>query len=341
MAVQQQRGAPTLVEVARVAGVSRATASRAINGGDRVSPDAMAAVQAAVKQVGYRPNRAARSLVTKRTDSIAVVIPESGRVLFSDPFFATVLQGVTTALSHTELQIVLALGEKGGASERLNSYLRGQHADGAIVVSHHRTDKVAELLSGSTMPSVFIGRPWSPVDTPVTYIDVDNVSGGRLAAEHLLARGAQHPAAISGPRDMGAPVDRLAGWHQGLAAAGRPPCPVRFADFTVDSATAATEQLLDDHPEVDAIFVASDLMASAALRVLRDRGRRVPQDVRVVGFDDMDLARTTEPPLTTLVNPAEKLGRGAVAMLLGQLENGADGHTQRILPTALVERETT
>ena len=339
MTTQHGPGAPTLAEVARVAGVSRATASRAVNGGARVSPAAMAAVQAAVQQVGYRPNRAARSLVTRRTDSIAVVIPESDQMLFTDPFFAAVLHGVTAALASTEMQIVLLLGEERGASGRLLSYLAGSHCDGAVVVSHHREDGVAQLLAASATPSVFIGRPWEPEATPVSYVDVDNYDGGRLAAAHLLERGVRRPGTIAGPADMGGPADRLAGWRDALAAAGVEPGPVLHTDFSRDSAVQAAEQLLDRAPDVDGIFVASDLMAAATLRVLRDHGRRVPEDVRVVGFDDLDLARTAEPPLTSLVNPAGAMGRAAVAMLLEDLASpGAQVPRSRILPTELVVR---
>ena len=341
MVDHQGTDAPTLVEVARVAGVSRATASRAINGGARVSPDAMAAVEAAVRETGYRPNRAARSLVTRRTDSIAVVIPESDRTLFADPFFATILHGVTSALSSTDLQIVLLLGEKGSGGNGLTGYLRGGHWDGAIVVSHHRDDGVAEVLAASAMPSVFIGRPWSCEETPVSFIDVDNRAGGRLAADYLVGRGARRPATIAGPLDMGASVDRLAGWRDGLRAAGLDDSIIVHGNYLPSATEPATRELLAAHPDVDAIFVASDLMGGAVLRVLREHGRRVPEDVLVVGFDDMEIARTTEPPLTTVVNPAARMAREAVEMLLEKLVAmpGA-GCASRVLTTELVVRDS-
>ncbi|MPV37511.1 LacI family DNA-binding transcriptional regulator [Georgenia subflava] len=331
--------APTLVEVARAAGVSRATASRAVNGGDRVSPEALQAVRAAVRELGYRPNRAARALATRRTDSIAVVIPESDSRLFTDPFFATVLHGVTTALASTDLQIVLLIGHKGEQSARMLDYLRDGHTDGAIVVSHHRMDNVAEVLADSPMPSVFIGRPWDPAKTPVTWVDVDNFTGGVLAVEHLVARGARRLGTVAGPQDMGASVDRLAGWRAGAEAAGLATDAVVHADYTVAGATRATEELFAAHPDVDGLFVASDLMASAALRVLETLGRRVPDDVRLVGFDNMELATSLRPALTTLVNPAAEMARHAVEMLLSQF--GSSGGTEPdLLATELVVRES-
>ncbi|UNX54056.1 LacI family transcriptional regulator [Georgenia sp. TF02-10] len=331
------RHAPTLVEVARLAGVSRATASRAINGGDRVSPAARAAVEAAVRETGYRPNPAARSLVTRRTDSIAVVIPESDSRLFTDPFFATVLHGVTTALASTDLQVVLLIGQRGvDRARRMVGYLRGGHADGAIVVSHHRMDSVVDVLAGSDIPVVLIGRPFDAT-LPLTWVDVDNAAGARLATEHLLARGARRVGTVAGPPDMSAAEDRLTGWRAALAEAGLPADAVVRADFTADGAAAATERLLAERPGLDGLFVASDQMAAAALDVLAAHGRRVPDDVRLVGFDNMDLAARTRPPLTTAVNPAGEMARRAVQMLLARLA-GTGGTESVVLPTELVVR---
>ena len=330
------RSAPTLMDVAQLAGTSRATASRAINGGTRVSAEALEKVNAAVREIGYRPNLAARSLVTRRTDSIAVVIPESDERLFTDPFFATVLHGVTTALSDTDLQIVLLIGRRGERSAKILTYLRSGHTDGAIVVSHHQGDGVAELLATIDLPSVLIGRPFSPA-TAVTYVDVDNRAGGALAAEHLLARGARRPATVAGPADMGAAVDRLDGWRGVVAAAGLATDAVVETDWTAADGARAMERLLAAHPDLDGVFIASDLMAAAALPVLERHGRRVPEDVAVVGFGSFELAAQTRPPLTSVVNPAAEMARRAVGMLIAQLA-GTGGTESVVLPTSLVPR---
>ena len=168
---------PTLDEVARVAGVSRATASRAINGADRVSTKSKAAVDAAVRTLGYTPNPAARSLVTRRTDSIAVVVPEPDERVFADPFFARTLRGTTQVLSERDLQLVLLLARPGEEEARTLRYLRNRHVDGALVVSHHRNDTLADHLADLKLPCVFIGRPWNSADR-VAYVDTDNVAGG-------------------------------------------------------------------------------------------------------------------------------------------------------------------
>ena len=168
---------PTLDEVARLAGVSP---------GDRVAGDqrrargsartAQAAVDEAVRSLGYVPNQAARSLVTRRTDSVAVVVPEPDDRVFSDPFFAGTLRGVNRALAQRDLQLVLLLAQPGAEKARTLRYLSHHHVDGAVVVSHHRDDGLADHLTALGLPSVFVGRPLAGADR-VTYVDVDNVAG--------------------------------------------------------------------------------------------------------------------------------------------------------------------
>ena len=164
------RTAATLDEVARLAGVSRATASRAINGGSRVSARSQQAVDDAVRRLGYTPNLAARSLVTRRTDSVALVVPEPDERVFSDPFFARTLHVVTRVLSERDLQVVLLIAGPGEQEERMLRYLRNRHSDGAIVVSHHRRDALADQLSSLGMPSAFIGRPSTSMLTTSSFM---------------------------------------------------------------------------------------------------------------------------------------------------------------------------
>src|SRR6478609_8857674 len=151
---------PTLEDVAAAAGVSRSTASRAINGGSRVSPDAQAAVEAAVLDLGFTPNRAARALVTHRANSIALVIPEPDDRVTGDPFFASIIQGLGQALGETEFQLVLLIARGGETADRTTRYLRHGHVDGAVVVSHHQSDDIEKAMLAASLPSVFVGRPW-------------------------------------------------------------------------------------------------------------------------------------------------------------------------------------
>jgi len=310
--------APTLEQVAERAGVSRSTASRAINGGLRVSPEAQASVELAVADLGYTPNRAARSLVTRRTDSIALVVPEPDERVLSDPFFAGTLNGLSTSLADSDVQVVLVIARPGD-SERTIRYLRNGHVDGAIVVSHHRNDDLDRALQVSQVPNVFVGRPLSANERGVQYVDTDNVEGGRLATQHLIDRGCRRIATIAGPGDMSAGIDRLTGWRDAIRSAGLADDAIAFGDFTLASGTAAARDLLARFPDIDGIFVASDLMAAGALAVLAEHGKDVPGDVAVVGYDNLGAAATTSPTLTTIVNPVVAMARTAGEMLIDLL----------------------
>src|SRR6478752_1048385 len=179
---------PTLEDVAAAAGVSRSTASRAINGGMRVSADAQAAVDAAVLSLRFTPNRAARALVTQRTNAVALVIAEPDDRVTGDPFFAQVIQGMGQALGDSDFQMVLLIAKRDGSAERTIRYLRHGHVDGAVVVSHHESDHIERALLSASLPSVFVGRPWYLPDQ-LGYVDTDNRLGAELATRHLLERG--------------------------------------------------------------------------------------------------------------------------------------------------------
>ncbi|WP_245566789.1 LacI family DNA-binding transcriptional regulator [Jonesia quinghaiensis] len=344
---------PTLEEVALAAGVSRSTASRAINGGSKVSPEAQAAVDAAIARLGYIPNRAARSLVTRRTESIALVVPEPDVRVLSDPFFSAVIRGLNAALRESDIQLVLLIAQPGDSSARISRYLMNGHVDGAIVVSHHREDELEELVIKSRLPAVFVGRPFSRT-AELNTVDVDNVAGGRVATEHLIKRGRKNIAHICGPSDMAAGEDRAAGWRQALDAAGLPHGPMSGGEFTSVMGATAMEDILAADPTIDAVFAGSDLMAIGALRVLERHARRVPEDVAVVGYDNLGVAATASPPLTTVVNPVTEMAKWATSELLFNLgyitaeerHAGLDiaGVVREgnmiLLPTVLVERES-
>ena len=333
---QTRPAAPTLEQVAERAGVSRSTASRAINGGLRVSPEALSAVEAAVADLGYTPNRAARSLVTRRTDSIALVVPEPDERVLSDPFFAGTLNGLSTSLADSDIQVVLVIARP-GESERTIRYLRNGHVDGAIVVSHHRDDELDRALLSSRVPNVFVGRPLSASDEDVQYVDTANTEGGRLATQHIIDRGCRRIATIAGPQDMSAGIDRLAGWRQAMDASGLDQSAVVHGDFTITSGAHAARELLTRFPDVDGIFIASDLMATGALGVLAELGRDVPDDVAIVGYDNLGVAASTTPPLTSVIQPVVAMARAAGARLLDQL-HGAPTAAPLIFAPELVVR---
>ena len=329
---------PTLDAVAELAGVSRATVSRVVNDSPRVSPEAREAVQAAVAQLRYVPNRMARSLVTRRTGSVALVLSERETSVFSDPFVASTVRGLSGALAEADTTLLLLTARDAREQERVGRYVRQGHVDGVVLMSLSGEDRLPELLAATGLPLVSCGRP---VDgRPVAYVDADNVGGARAATEHLLATGRRRIGTVTGPQDMAAGQDRLTGWRTALAAAGRPHGPELAVegDFTEAGGARATQELLARAPDLDAVFVASDPMAVGALRVLRAAGRRVPADVAVIGFDDATVAQACDPPLTTVAQPLEEMTRALTELLLAQVEDGVPGVESRICATHLVRR---
>lgn len=329
---------PTLDEVALLAGVSRATVSRVINGSPRVSPEARQAVEAAVEQLRYVPNRMARSLVTRRTDTVAIVLSELNTRAFSDPFFAGIVRGVSATLADTDQNLVLLTARGAREQEKLGRYVRQGHVDGVILMSLHSDDLLPDLLIDAGMPVVFSGRPLD--DRPVAYVDADNAGGAEQATRYLLEQGRRRIGTITGPRDMIAGIDRAAGYRTALEKAGLPFCPelVAEGDFTDAGGSRAMNDLLARAPDVDAVFCASDLMAVGALRILREVGRRVPEDVAVIGFDDTPVAQAADPPLTTVAQPLEDMSRLMTELLLEQI-GGVEGEPRvEICPTRLVRR---
>ncbi|MFY1674937.1 LacI family DNA-binding transcriptional regulator [Plantactinospora sp. WMMB334] len=331
------RARPTLEAVARRAGVSRATVSRVVNGSTTVAEPIQQAVRRAVQELGYVPNLAARSLVTQQTDSVALVLPEaSTRVFSDDQVFPRIILGVSRELEAAGKQLVLTLAESAASHERVERYAMGGHVDGVLFASLHGADPLPGILAEAGLPVVCSGRPLGRSRVPVPYVDVDHVAGVRGAVRHLLESGRRRIATIAGPQDMVAGIDRLAGYRAEVHDAGHRPVEA-VGDFTRESGAVAMRQLLAQDPGLDAVFVASDLMAHGALRTLREAGRRVPEDVAVIGFDDIELAGYTDPPLSTVRQPIQDLGRTMTRQLL-QLTAGDLIEPTVLLPTELVLR---
>lgn len=318
------RRAPTLEDVAREAGVSRATVSRVVNGIRNVDPAIQEVVRRAIARTGYAPNRAARSLVTRRAETVALVVSGAGEPpedtqeafaarVFTDPFFGRVVAGVVGYLRPHSMYPVLMFADSPQDRHEVLTYLRQGRADGALVVSTHADDPLPALLAEQALPAVLFARPGHPV--PLSHVDLDHRAGGRLAAEHLLARGCRRPATVSGPLDVAASRERLAGFREALTRSGHDPVPVQEGGFTHDSGVAAMTRLLAELPGLDGVFAANDLMAQGACEVLRAHGRRVPDDVAVVGFDDSAVARTSRPALTTVRQPVEDMAARMARLL--------------------------
>jgi DNA-binding LacI/PurR family transcriptional regulator len=330
----RERPPATLDDVARLAGVSRATVSRVVNGADLVAARTVEAVNHAIAELGYRPNRAARALVTGRVGAVAVVVPEADERVFSDPFFPLSYHGAVTAFADVDVQVLLAIPQPGERAAKMVRYLESGHVDGAIVISHHGPELARQLQQGP--PVVFVGDPGIP---GVPYVELDQHDAAVRATRYLIGRGCRRIATVTGPQDMGAGKERLRGFRSALAEAGLEPAGIAAGDFTAAGGELAATELLALPERCDGIFVASDLMAVGVLRVLHQAGVAVPGEVRLIGFDDSSAALQTEPRLTTMTNPATELTRLAGTMLLELLAGGSPEYPV-VLRSELVERES-
>ncbi|MEV0179506.1 LacI family DNA-binding transcriptional regulator [Streptomyces sp. NPDC050625] len=337
-------GRPTLEEVAARAGVGRGTVSRVINGSPRVSEATRAAVEAAVEELGYVPNTAARALAANRTDAIALVVPEPETRFFAEPYFSDMLRGVGAELADTEMQLLLIFAGSDRERQRLAQYLAAHRVDGVLLVSVHADDPLPDLLSQLEIPAVISG-PRSARET-LTSVDSDNYGGGRSAVEHLLAGGRRTIAHITGRLDVYGAQRRVDGYRDALRDAGHEVDErlIEPGDFTEEGGRRAMTNLLARTPGLDAVFAGSDVTAAGARQVLRERGRRIPEDVALVGYDDSAIARHMDPPLTSVRQPIVEMGRAMLDLLLTEIADrrpaASRGLERRhlVLPTELVTR---
>jgi DNA-binding LacI/PurR family transcriptional regulator len=329
---------PTLVDVAGAAGVSRATAARVLAGAKNVDPTMTAAVEREAIRLGYETNSAARKLRGGRAGAIGLVIAFNELDSLTGTFFTAVLKGAAKGLSAGDVQPVLLPADHEDL-DRIPRFLRSGAVDGAIIVLQHEITHLVDRLTDSPVPIAWVGRPRGDIGDDPIVIDSDNYGGGVLAARALLEAGRRRIGIIAGPLDMQQSQDRTRGWTDELARHGVEPGPIVHGDFTLDSGTVAMTRLLLRDPELDAVFASSDLMAAGALRALQVAGRRVPADFSIVGFDDVLIASTSAPSLTTVHQPLEEMGRAASDILLATVA-GQQVTKSLVLPTWLVLRES-
>jgi DNA-binding LacI/PurR family transcriptional regulator len=230
--------------------------------------------------------------------------------------------------------MLLMIAQSPQDRRRLEGYLTRQHVDGALLLSLHAADDAMPArLEQRGVATVRVSRPTDA--GPACYVDADNRGGARKAVSYLVERGRQRIATIAGPLDMAVGMDRLDGYRDVVGAG-----PVAVGDFSEDSGAAVMRRLLDRHPGLDAVFAASDTMAAGALRVIKESGRRVPDDVAVIGFDDSVIARHTDPRLTTVYQPVEAMGREMVRLLLAKLAGESPESDHVVLDTHLVVRDS-
>lgn len=327
---------PTIRDVAAVAGVSHGTVSRVINGGHWVSPEARAAVDAAIVETGYTANHAARSLATGRANSLAFLLTEPQHLLFADPTFALLLRGATEALAERSMTLVLLIADSAEERSNVERYVRAGHVDGVLLVSSHESDSLLTSLVAAGVPTVCTGIPLGD-SAAVPNVSVDEVGSARMMTRHLLDRGHRRIALIAGPDDTPGGRFRLVGFREEMGALFDPDL-VQQGSYEQSSGDAAMARLLERAPDIDAVFAASDVMAVGAIAALRRAGKRVPDDIAVAGFDDSGLAETHDPPLTTVRQPWAEISHTMVDMVLDVIA----GRTREpiVLPTTLIIRES-
>jgi LacI family transcriptional regulator len=327
----------TLEDIARLSGVSRSTASRVINGDENVRAETRRRVLEVIQQNDFHPNLAARRLAAGRTNVIGLVIPTGVGTIFSDPYFSHLIQGVSAACNEKEFSVMLWLATPEYERRMIRRILGSGLVDGVIVSSTLVDDPLVNNLYESQMPFVLIGRH---PNLEIHSIDLDNVEGAKKATLHLAQSGYQRIATITGPKNMTAGNDRLDGYRQALAEYGLrgDETLVAEGDFTETGGYKAMQILLPHHPE--AVFAASDMMAAGAIRAIRESGLRVPHDIALVGYDDVPLALQVEPPLTTIRQPIQEMGKLAFDTLIDMLQNPNNEKRHIVLQPELIIRQS-
>ncbi|WP_243230747.1 LacI family DNA-binding transcriptional regulator [Microbacterium sp. CIAB417] len=323
---------PTITDVARTAGVSVATVSKAINGRDGVSAATLEHVLGVVAELGYESSLVATSMRRGRTNVIGVLVAEF------EPFALELLRGVSTALQDTPYDVLayagtVSAGDHLGWEHRSLSRLGGTLIDGAILVTP------TTAPTRASVPIVAIDPHTGP-DGPAT-VSVVNLDGARAATEYLLSLGHRRIGHLRGRTDLESAQQRERGYREALAGAGIPFDPALVADggYRTAGATAGAHALLDVADRPTAVFAANDLSAIEMIRVASERGLRVPEDLSVVGFDDIPEASSHAPQLTTVRQPLPAMGAAAVRILLGMLDGGEPEHVR--MPAELIVRGST
>jgi LacI family transcriptional regulator len=326
----------TLEDIAQMSGFSRSTVSRVINGDPKVSDATRVKILELIQSIDFQPNLAARGLAVGRTRVIGLVIPTGLSTIFSDPYFPLVIQGVASACNARGYSVMLWLAEPEYECKTISQVLYNGLIDGVVVSSMLMDDPLIERLSESRRPFLTIGR--HPTNDHINFVDVDNRAGAYQGVSYILLTGRRRIGIINGPRKMIAGIDRYQGYQDALRERGMHTLPEMAVEgeFTDISGYLAMKRLLPQRP--DAVFVASDAMAFAAMRAIQEAGLRIPDDIAVVGFDDIPAAATSNPTLTTVRQPILRTGSVAAEMLIERIEHPDSQPCRIVLPTELVIR---
>ncbi len=302
----------TLEDIARISHVSRSTVSRVVNGDEKVREETRQRVLEVIQQHNYQPNQAARRLAAGRTDTFGLVIPAGAGATFSDPYFSQVIQGVSNTCNQQDYSLMLWLSDLEHERRILHHLSNNNLMDGVVVSFTLANDPIVEMLSSGQLPFVIIGHHPS---LAINSVDIDHLDAAQLATRHLLEHGYQRIATISGPHNQIAGQDRLQGFKQTLEDANLFDSELVIeGDFTEAGGYAAMQKLLPRQPQ--AIFAANDMMAAGAYRVIYEAGLKIPEDIAIIGFDDLPIAGQLDPPLTTIRQPLHRMGQLAVERLI-------------------------
>lgn len=311
----------TMTDVAKAANISRGTVSRYLNNTSYVSATARKAIAAAIADVGYVPSAAARSLAGSPSRNIALIVHERANLFADDHNLVAMMVGANRKIVEHKHQLMVMLSGDETTLEQLGNTLAGGLIDGVMLAATRMNDPLVELVRNAKLPAAIVGRQIDP--TAIAMVDVDNVSGAREITTRLIATGRRKPAILAGPADMRAAADRLAGFQEATGDLFDATLVRHTPDWSYDSGKAAMAELLQQHPDIDAVFGACDAIAVGAISALTAAGKTVPGDVGVVGFDNSPWAEHSEPSLSTVAQPAEALGVRMAELVLRQL-NGED-----------------
>jgi LacI family transcriptional regulator len=308
------------------------------------SPDVRETVRKRVLDViqdaGYQPHAAARTLASQRSGTIGLVLPHSVSFFFTDPYYPHLTKGIAQACNqHNQTLALFLVGSKEDEETIFPRLARKGFVDGVIVQSgHHGEQWIIGRFVDAKLPLVIAGRPFRSDN--VSYIDIDNVAASSVAVSHLIRLGRKRIAMITGPTNSTVGIDRKQGYLKALTDRGREMDPGLIAegDFTEAGGYYSMQRLLLAKP--DAVFAASDMMALGAMRAAREAGMRIPDDLAVVGFDDLPIATIADIQLTTVRQPVVQFGAKAVEVLLDLIENGIDPPRHIIMDTELVIRDS-
>ena len=323
-------------DVAAEAGVSRGTVSRLLNGHPYVSDEARAAIEAAIDKVGFVPNHAARSLVMHSSQAIGLIVHEPHSLFVEDPNIGSILLGANAALSEADYQLSCLIADSQRDIDRLSRYLSGGLIDGVIIVSARIGDPITQAVARLGLPAVFVGHPRDIGEA--AYVSIDNRAAARQIVGRLAETGRKRIGMVAAALDRDSGSDRVAGFIDALGSRFDPRLVESVPFYSYSDGQLGMRALLDRVPDIDGVFASSDAVAAGVIDVLKGAGRSIPEDVGVVGLDDSSWATRCEPPLSTVHQPANELGRAAAEAVLAQVRGEDPQPRGRILDCPVVWR---